>query len=260
MNNQETESLIQAQPIMTDLLTYFSGGINSITDNSKFIYECDECDQIFGIFVNRNKIKISNSRFHWIFCKLCCDGDVDMVNTLIKYIPDINIKDKAGYTFLHYTVDFHYDHIESTIEIIKLLLDNGININEKDPMGYTPLFIAMMASNIQLIYKKELLHLFMKYGADKTIKNKNNETVLDYLYGRKQYKDLYEILNIGEERFYIGESAKKRIKYMLLENDKLCAICREDIYDDIYLTKCIHTFHKACIINEEKCPICRELL
>lgn len=44
-----------------------------------------------------------------------------------------------------------------------------------------------------------------------------------------------------------------------------CSICLDDIKEEIYITKCNHTFHNKCIIelknnNINKCPCCRRKL
>ena len=42
-----------------------------------------------------------------------------------------------------------------------------------------------------------------------------------------------------------------------IKTDKICPICLDDLYRNIFRTKCGHYFHTQCIINLQKCPVCR---
>ena len=42
--------------------------------------------------------------------------------------------------------------------------------------------------------------------------------------------------------------------------DRECAICREVIESDMYMTPCYHLFHGFCVERCNKCPMCRETL
>jgi hypothetical protein len=41
--------------------------------------------------------------------------------------------------------------------------------------------------------------------------------------------------------------------------DRECVICREEISEDMCMTKCFHLFHRACLsrVREDTCPTCR---
>lgn len=40
--------------------------------------------------------------------------------------------------------------------------------------------------------------------------------------------------------------------------ERECAICKETVDCDMYLTPCYHLFHLACVERCDKCPMCRE--
>lgn len=70
---------------------------------------------------------------------------------------------------------------------IKILLENGADINIKGEHGYTPLHSAVEQEH------SDTVKLLLKLGADKTIKNDNGITPLD-LAAIFEYKDIIQIL------------------------------------------------------------------
>lgn len=52
------------------------------------------------------------------------------------------------------------------------------------------------------------------------------------------------------------------ICHLVLENEKICAICWDPLVLNYFITKCGHMFHKYCIykIQQNKCPKCRSEL
>lgn len=65
-------------------------------------------------------------------------------NKLNIGISLLEIPDRSGYYPLHYAVEFN------NLTAVKLLLNNGANINSKDKRGYTPLFLSILIKNIQI--------------------------------------------------------------------------------------------------------------
>lgn len=49
---------------------------------------------------------------------------------------------------------------------------------------------------------------------------------------------------------------------VLPKEQRVCAICTEEIVDDMGLTACYHFFHLKCIerVENKKCPTCRNQL
>lgn len=75
----------------------------------------------------------------------CLNGHVDVVKGLLKWKNNaqeaINIKDGKGSTPMHYAAK------GNNLEIIKLLKENGANIDEQNELGVTPLHWAAFSKN-----------------------------------------------------------------------------------------------------------------
>ena len=76
--------------------------------------------------------------------------------------------DKYGRTPLHYAINF--DNYEN----VKLLLDNGADVNAKDNEGKTPLYWAVEMG------KYEIVKLLLEHGADVDIKDNDGHTPLHF--------------------------------------------------------------------------------
>ncbi|WP_342637845.1 ankyrin repeat domain-containing protein [Orientia tsutsugamushi] len=98
------------------------------------------------------------------------DGDLEEVKYLLSANNniDVNIKDTDFNTPLYCAVAKGY------IEIIKLLLSHGANINSTNCSGNTPLMCSVMAENI------ELVKLLLSHGADVNYKNYYHLAALHY--------------------------------------------------------------------------------
>ncbi|ALA62384.1 ankyrin repeat family protein [Turkeypox virus] len=103
-----------------------------------------------------------------------CFNRLDIVKTLLGYGIDSNYEkldydyDKDGESPLHLAVEM------GNLDIIDLLIGTGININNKFCYsGHTPLHIAVKRDT-----RYDIVDMLLKNGADPSIKNDNNETVL----------------------------------------------------------------------------------
>ncbi|MFY4691547.1 ankyrin repeat domain-containing protein [Campylobacter jejuni] len=141
------------------------------------------------------------------------------------------VKDQTWLNFLLTCVSFeidddHIDLLEKTKKIIKLLVDNGANINASfyDSNGqYKPLIFQVdplgFASKTERANKLELLHFLLELGADPNLKNSEGENLLHrFLLSEEQkfanalidsgkIKDINEIIEYNKGAIYYGESA-----------------------------------------------------
>ena len=90
----------------------------------------------------------------YLLFKSCCNGYLEIVKLLIKNGTNINKKDNSGSTPLIYACK------SIDVEIVKLLVKNGANINEKDDNGNTPLIFSSYNGNL------EIVKLLIKNGAN----------------------------------------------------------------------------------------------
>ena len=110
---------------------------------------------------------------------------IDEVRRLIVQGVDVNEKDKYGDTPLHYAAGY------GRINVVKLLMEKGANPNAKNENGATPLHHAMYKSgNAETV--KELI----KGGADVRAKTKIGNTALHLLASRRSPVVTEEIFKV----------------------------------------------------------------
>jgi len=83
--------------------------------------------------------------------------DFNKIKLLLNYDADINITDNDGYTLLHYAV------ILNNIELVKLLINKGIDLNKKEKIGYST------ALDKSKVYGYDnISYLLIQHGAKKS--------------------------------------------------------------------------------------------
>ncbi len=112
-------------------------------------------------------------------------GHINIVELLVEYIADVNIKDKNEITPLILCADKNF------IGIAGCLVANGADINAKDKDGHTALMHAASKDNLDMV------RLFVENGADHTAENSQNKSALDFaiendaLLIRQYFDDLF---------------------------------------------------------------------
>lgn len=104
---------------------------------------------------------------------------------LLRKITDKNLKllhekDKFGFSSIHYAADGEEE------EILQFLLENGVDVNDKNDDGNTPLHC--LAANGE--EAEEIIKILLENGADKTIINNNGETALDIAKAREDIDNI----------------------------------------------------------------------
>ena len=112
-----------------------------------------------------------NSLIH--LCAL--NGNIDLLNYLIKKGVDINLKNKYGSTSLIFASVFSIN--TPSLEIIELLLDYRSDINFQNNDGNTALMLSSRYLNS--ISSIETIKLLLENGASVNLKNKEGRTAYD---------------------------------------------------------------------------------
>lgn len=113
------------------------------------------------------------------------ENNIELVSYLIKNGAKVNMKDCNGLTALHYAVYANDHDQKEKLEIAKILIKAGANINqyalsESYCMRGTPLMITINSVNLD---KKQMVQLLLDNGADINIKDEfTDETALDIAY------------------------------------------------------------------------------
>ncbi|MBU5483749.1 ankyrin repeat domain-containing protein [Clostridium sp. MSJ-11] len=107
--------------------------------------------------------------------------DVELLRKITEENPKLlHEKDKFGFSSIHYAADGEEE------EILQLLLDNGVDVNDKNDDGNTPLHC--LAANGE--ESEEIITILLENGADKTIINNNVETALDIAKAREDIDNI----------------------------------------------------------------------
>jgi len=97
---------------------------------------------------------------------------------------NVNVRDTTGSTALNLAVSE-----PNMLPVIKLLIERGANIDNTDTMGETPLMLATLSDN------KEIVGFLVDSGADKTLKNKRGQTAYD-IAKEEGNNTLYDLLRL----------------------------------------------------------------
>jgi hypothetical protein len=99
--------------------------------------------------------------------------NIELAKLFIDNGAEVNFIAKEGTTALTTAAE------RGNVQAVTLLLDNGANINYQMPNGFTALMSA--AGN----NKPEVVKILLAYGADKKIKDEKGLTALDYIVKQK---------------------------------------------------------------------------
>jgi uncharacterized protein len=109
-----------------------------------------------------------------------------IIKCLIDAGCDVRYKNNAERNLIHCAVC--YDP-EKANAYIKLLLDNGVDPNEKDITGATPLLLAVQG------YKRELIPILLENGANANDQDNEGNSSFFYAVCRQMDGELYDILS-----------------------------------------------------------------
>lgn len=142
---------------------------------------------------------------------LCNCGIVNAVS--YDKVPVIAMKDDRGYTLLHNAVK------EGNKGMVKVLLENGVDVNAVNSDGDTPLHVAVKRKNVD----KKMVDILIKNGADVNAADRKGYIPIEYIFDEKYCLDrvdgiLFES-NFTEDIFSLKERFIGEILYE--KNDKV---------------------------------------
>lgn len=146
-----------------------SNEFDGFPDSLNFLME-------MGLDINQTDSSGKTALHHALMSK---DTDEKAIEELIKRGIQVNVKDSCGRTELYDAieeVDSHYSpsDLDRRAAVIRLLANAGVDVNEGDMYGITPLHLATTRDDL------EILVSLLDAGADVTKKTKSGATVLHW--------------------------------------------------------------------------------
>lgn len=131
-------------------------------------------------------------------------GKKDIVLTLLAYKANLNknYRDKIGNTLLHTAVTYGY------WEITKLLLDQGFNLNDLNQKLQTPLCIAVIKKN------PDIIELLLEYNADLLINNNNPDNLTTKMNGRSNNPEIINLFTKFQDSFKGKSNIKDTLDFL----------------------------------------------
>lgn len=117
---------------------------------------------------NGEDINAEQNAFKSTFLHIACKkGDVDSIRLLVNNGANLNCVDLVGNTPLHHAV------IDNNLEIAQLLLDYSADVDFKDDSGQTALHMAALFGRL------EFVKLLIQYGANVNITTETGTTPIE---------------------------------------------------------------------------------
>lgn len=184
------------------------------------------------ITTNKAKINIYTNKEIFEFIEACKSGNINLIKNLIEKNQNIvHEKDNLGQTGLIYAA------INSHNEIVKILMDKGAFIFEKDQNGLNILMHAIKKGNIELI-KLILVEATLKFILEKSkekkaalnyAKEKNNKEIMNLIHSK-----MLELIDESEkESNYEFTQTKLSINNFSKEQERLFIACKQGNIEEV---------------------------
>ena len=224
--------------------------------NSEYIEPCftedilDSDTKIFSFFTEYMSLSLKDKTYRYLMNKnirliknpitsdtiihyLCMNDDnYPLLKIINPNLSEKEQKNNSGQTILHIAVQ------NKCYNIVKYLLEIGLNIQCEDYRGNTPLHVAVMGGDLNII------KLLLNNNSKLDTLNKNDETPLDIARKMKNQK----IINLLSNSIQINEKtykAKKKNNNIVL---KLNDLNKTDIFFKLRESK-NNTINKSILIN-----------
>ena len=115
------------------------------------------------------------------------------IKDIIENIPDINISDPQGNTYLMVAV------MQYKADIVKLLLEAGADPNRGRKDGDRPLAVIFLK---KMDNREEIIRLLIEYGADPSLADRPGQTAFDFAEITNAEPHLIEMLEQANFRLH----------------------------------------------------------
>lgn len=134
-------------------------------------------------------------------------GDIETVRLLLENGANVNTSDKFKSSALSLAATTTHP---TTIDLIRVLISNGAQINSRDRFGRTPLFYAQTVEAVRELFNN---------GADLNSRDENGETALM----RKSHdRDLTkQLLDLNADIFILDNLGNTALEHSYLKGNKL---------------------------------------
>lgn len=125
-----------------------------------------------------NNLELCDRDGRTLLTNAACYDRIDVVRLLLKCGANVNTIDNLGNTPLHAAV------LCGNVSIMRVLLENGAIVNQKNNFGNTPLWVAKPSQ------PKEVFTTLLNFGANPEIKNNYNISAMDCM---RAYPEIIEL-------------------------------------------------------------------
>ena len=124
-----------------------------------------------------------------------------IINFLISEGIDVNFQDsKFKRNALHW---FYFSNFRPSVkymlEVTKILINNGINVNALDKYGATPFKYAITTNKLPTVKLKQVYEYLLKNGVDYNMKDSFGKTCIDYMKELSWRNDALKIIKEFED-------------------------------------------------------------
>ncbi|TDW50310.1 ankyrin repeat protein [Flavobacterium sp. 270] len=184
------EKLIKAGFIETDIYELDNFDKSIFSSLTRYLKDDDESILFFKELMSKMdniNDEISDQTLLGYFFEKGASPKV--IKTLIDdFGANTQYKNNAGENFIYKVINTYGHEGEKVKEYISILLDNGVDINEKNIVGTTPLMCAVKRN------RKELISFLLENGADPNETDNSNNTAFYYAVAEQFSFDMYDAL------------------------------------------------------------------
>jgi len=137
---------------------------------------------------------------------------IKILEKLISLGADVNVRDVAGFSPLHYCAQIHGN--KTTLKMAEILIKAGAKVDAQNRFGSTPL----MDSTIALRYN--LVKFFTKHGADMFLKDHDGSSAFSLSQWNSKMLEIF-----SEERKKKASKERERLRELAGGSFSNCSVC-----------------------------------